>query len=194
MTHSPIQLWYIFYQNFGKVYILNSNIYQNCGIMADLDKLFESGKISRINEHELNRYLHFYQVSSNDNLEHCRFVIEKFPRWSMISGYYAMHDATKLFIAKGYRIKINEDVHNTTIKFLTEILNDESLISLFESGYNEYREMAGELHGAREERRRAQYYTGTEFTDDYFRRRARKFLEEVVEPYLDKMAVLEKTL
>lgn len=105
-----------------------------------------------------------------------------------------MHDATKLFIARAYGFKIEEDVHNTTIRLLTEILRDESLISLFESGYSEYRKMASELYSAREERRRAQYYTGTSFADDYFRRRARKFHDDIVEPYLDKLTVLEETL
>jgi hypothetical protein len=158
--------------------------------MTLLDNLAESGKISRINELEKERYLRFYTVSYKDDLEHSKFAIEAHPRWSIISGYYAMHDATKLFIARAYGFKIDEDVHSTTIKLLTEILKDESLISLFESGYSEYRKMATELYGAREERRRAQYYTGTSFADDYFRRRARKFHEEIVEPYLDKLEIL----
>lgn len=159
-----------------------------------IDDFITSGKISRINEFEKARYFGFYTVSYKDDLEHCRSVVETFPRWSIISGYYAMHDATKLFIARAYGFKIEEDVHNTTIRLLTEILRDESLISLFESGYSEYRKMASELYSAREERRRAQYYTGTSFADDYFRRRARKFHDDIVEPYLDKLTVLEETL
>ena len=162
--------------------------------MPLIDDLVESGKISRINELEKERYLRFYSVSFKDDLEHCRFIVNDFPRWSIISGYYAMHDATKLFLAKTYGYKIDEDVHSTTIKLLTEILKDESLISLFESGYGEYRKMSSELYGAREERRRAQYYTGTAFADDYFRRRAHKFHDEIVGPYLDKLTVLEGTL
>lgn len=162
--------------------------------MTTIEDLAASGKISRINELERARYLLFYTVSHNDNIKHSIFVMDTFPRWSIISGYYAMHDATKLFIAKAYGYKIDEDVHSTTIKLLGVILKDDDLVGLFESGYGEYRKMAGELYGAREERRRAQYYTGTSFAADYFRKRARKFHEEIVEPYLDKLSVLEDAL
>ena len=158
--------------------------------MPSLDHLVESGKISRISETERDRYLNFYLVSYQDNIEHSSYVLEHFPRWSIISGYYAMHDATKLLIAKGYGYKIDEDVHSTTIAFMSELLKDDELIDLFQSGYRAYQEMAGELHGAREERRKAQYYTGTPFARDYFKKRSKKFHDEVAEPYIEKIFVL----
>lgn len=162
--------------------------------MPSIDNLVERGKISRILETERERYLNFYHTSYRDNLEHCNYVLEHFPRWSIISGYYAMHDATKLLIAKGYGYKIDEDVHSTTIAFLSELLKDEELIDLFQSGYREYQEMAGDLYGAREERRKAQYYTGTPFAQDYFKKKSKKFRDEVVDPYIDKIIVLMEAL
>lgn len=108
----------------------------------------------------------------------------------VISGYYAMHDFTKLFIAKHYKIKIEEDVHQTTIKVLNEALQDEELIALIESGYEEYRNMAGELKKAKWERTRAQYYTGTPFSSNEFKRRSYKFHDEKVVPFLEKMSIL----
>ena len=158
--------------------------------MHSIDSLVELGKVSRILETERERYLNFYRTSYQDNLEHSAFVIDQFPRWSIISGYYAMHDATKLLIAKGYGYKIDEDVHSTSISFLSEILKGDELIDLFQSGYREYQEMAGKLYGAREERRKAQYYTGTPFAVDYFRKRSKKFHDEVVIPYIERIIIL----
>lgn len=83
-----------------------------------------------------------------------------------------------------------EDVHQTTIRVLNEALKDEELIALFESGYEEYRSMAGELENAKRERTKAQYYTGTPFSSAEFKRRSRKFHDEKVVPYIEKMKVL----
>ncbi len=83
--------------------------------MVKIDTLFNEKKISRISELELGRYVNFFESSYKDNLEHSKKNILEFPRWSIISGYYAMHDITKLFIAKKFRIKIDFEVHATTI-------------------------------------------------------------------------------
>lgn len=156
----------------------------------EIKKLMESEKISRIRETELERYLGFFKNSHIDNLSHSEYVLDNFPRWSIISGYYAMHDLTKLYLAREYRIKIEEDVHQTTILVLNEALKDEELIALFESGYEEYRRMAGELASAKRERAKAQYYTGTPFSSADFKRRSRKFHDEKVLPYIEKLLVI----
>lgn len=170
--------------------------YHYCGKMSGIDgspeirKLIDSEKISWIIETELMRYLGFFNSSFKDNLSHNEHVLESYPRWSIISGYYAMHDLTKLYLAREYHIKIEEDVHQTTIRVLNEALKDEELIALFESGYEEYRNMAGELESAKRERTKAQYYTGTPFSSSEFKRKSRKFHDEKVVPYLEKLKVL----
>jgi len=55
--------------------------------MEKIDYLFKTKKISRIIETERERYLNFFSNSYKENLEHCRYVLEKYPRWSIISGY-----------------------------------------------------------------------------------------------------------
>lgn len=156
----------------------------------EIKRLLDSEKISRIPETELERYTGFFKNSHRDDLNHCEYVLDHFPRWSIISGYYAMHDLTKLYLAREYRIKIESDVHQTTIRVLNEALKDEELVALFESGYEEYRRMAEELASAKRERARAQYYTGTPFSTEDFKRRARKFHEEKVLPYIEKLIVI----
>ena len=101
-----------------------------------------------------------------------------------------MHDITKLYIAKDYRIKVEADVHRTTIDVLNEILKDDEIIALFESGYEEYRNMADDLCSAKRERSRVQYYTGTPFSSAEFKRKSRKFHDEKVVPYIEKINVL----
>ena len=64
--------------------------------MPSIDELAERGKISRILETERERYLNFFQTSYRDDLEHCDYVLEHFPRWSIISGHYAMSESAVL--------------------------------------------------------------------------------------------------
>lgn len=156
-----------------------------------LKKLLGEGKISKINEFELQRYINFFENSYKDNLEHCKTNIDSFPRWSIISGYYAMHDITKLFLVKKFMIKIEFEVHSTTIKVLKEVIMDELLISLLEKGYEEFITLANDLAKAREERTKSQYYTGTEYMKERYMRRAKEFYENVV-VYVNKIKELLK--
>ena len=84
--------------------------------MVKIEVLYREGKVSKIKETELQRYIEFFTESYKDNLNHAEYTLESHPRWSIISGYYAMHDISKLLIAKIYRLKINSEVHSTTIK------------------------------------------------------------------------------
>jgi len=76
--------------------------------MVKLEILSKEGKIIRISELELGRYINFFEGSYKDNFEHSKANISSFPRWSIISGYYSMHDITKLLLAKKFRLKIEE--------------------------------------------------------------------------------------
>jgi len=155
-----------------------------------IDTLFKLKKISRINEFELDRYINFFTVCYNDDLGNCEFVLEKHPRWSIISGYYAMHDITKLLFAKNYRIRVNkQETHATTIDVLAILLTEKDIIKLFQKGY-EYSQMASELYLAREERSKVQYYTGSPYAQEYYAKKSIEFHNDVVIPYINKMLTL----
>ncbi len=158
--------------------------------MVKIETLLDEGKISKINELELERYVNFFNFSSGNNLEHCQAVLETFPRWSIISGYYAMHDSTKLFLAKEFRLKIEFEVHATTIKVLSELIKNKDLLNLMERGYEEFISLANDLAEAKKERVKSQYYTGTEYMKKEYQKRAQSFLHDVVEPFLAKIKVL----
>jgi len=158
--------------------------------MVDIEVLMKEGKISRIRELEIDRYVNFFEVSYNDNLEHCKFNKEFFPRWSIISGYYAMHDITKLLLAKRFGLKIELEVHATTIKVLRELIKNKELIKLIERGYKEFISLANDLAEAKKQRTEAQYYTGTVFMKEHFQFISKEFLSDTVEPYIKRIKKL----
>lgn len=158
--------------------------------MVKIDTLFEERKISKISDLEIERYTNFFKYSYKNNLEHCKFNLEVFPRWSIISGYYTMHDITKLLIAIKFRIKIDFEVHSTTIKILREIIKNKELDVLLTKGYREFLRLANDLEEAKNERTKAQYYTGTKFLKDEYAKRAIEFYEEIVLVYIEKIKKL----
>ena len=148
----------------------------------------KNGFASKINENEVPRYTNFFENTYKENLEHCRFNLDKFPRWSIISGYYAMHDITKLFLAINFNIKIDFNVHKTTLAILKEVIKDKDILRLLRAGYKEFIEMANDLSKAKKERTKAQYYTGTKFMKEEYKEKAKEFLNKVVIPYLNKIS------
>ncbi len=160
--------------------------------MVKIETLLNEGKISKISELELKRYIDFFENSYKDNLEHSNANIDKFPRWAIISGYYAMHDITKLLLAKKFRLKVEFEVHATTIKVLRELIKSEEILSLIEKGYKEFLSLANDLAEARDERVKMQYYTSTEFMHEEYQKRAKEFYETVVLKYLEKIKELLK--
>ncbi len=160
--------------------------------MVKIEVLFKEGKISRVSELELNRYINFFQNSYKDNLKHSKANLSRFPRWAIISGYYAMHDITKLLLAKRFRIKVELEVHATTIKVLRELIKNRQILSLIEKGYEEFVSLASDLDEAKRERVKAQYYTGSEFMHEEYLKKAKEFYEKVVFIYLEKIKGLLK--
>ena len=155
--------------------------------MVKIEVLLKEGKISRINELELERYINFFESSYKDNLEHSKYNIKSFPRWSIISGYYVMHDATKLLLSKKFRIKIDLEVHSTAIKVLKELIDNKEILKLIEKGYKEFLSLANDLAEAKKDRVKVQYYTGTKFMKEEYAKKAEEFHNSVVLIYLEKI-------
>ena len=110
--------------------ILIYNNTNNTTLMVNIEDLFKEKKISRIPELELDRYENFFVCSYQDNLAHSKATLSSFPRWSIISGYYSMHDISKYLLAKQFRIKVRQDVHATTIRLIKDVVaNRESRYS-----------------------------------------------------------------
>ncbi len=157
-----------------------------------IEDLIKKGIVKKIVETEIPRYTNFFTNSYNENLEHCIAVLKTFPRWSIISGYYAMHDITKLFLAKKFQIKIDSKVHKTAIVIMEGITKDKELLELLKTGYEEFTKMAADLTDARNRRQKAQYYTGSEFMKEKYKEEAEAFLNDVVTAYLNKISTMIK--
>ena len=155
--------------------------------MVKIEILLKEGKISRIRELELNRYISFFDSSYKDNLKHSEYIIKDFPRWSIISGYYAMHDITKLLLAKKFRIKVDFEVHSTTIKILRELIKNKEILNLINKGYKEFLSLANDLAEAKKDRVKVQYFTGTSFMREEYSKRAKEFYDSTVLTYLEKI-------
>lgn len=158
--------------------------------MVKIDILIAEGKVAKITELELPRYVNFFENSYKENLEHSKAVMASFPRWSIISGYYSMHDVTKLLLAKNFFLKIEMEVHATTIKVLAEVIRNAELLRLIEAGYSEFISLANDLATAKKERVKAQYYTGTNFMKEEYVKRASELMSEVAIPYIEKIKLL----
>ena len=158
--------------------------------MVKISTLFKKKRISRVGDLEINRYTDFLEHSYKNNLEHSKKNIRDFPRWSIISGYYAMHDIAKLFLAKKFRIKIDFNVHLITIQLLKEITKDRELVRYLEGGYKKFLSLASDLEEAKKERIKVQYYTGTPFLKKEYIKNANDFYENLALVYINKMVSL----
>ncbi|RLG16155.1 hypothetical protein DRN69_01580 [Candidatus Pacearchaeota archaeon] len=61
------------------------------------------------------------------------------------------------------------------------------ILNLIERGYREFINLANDLSEAKKERIKAQYYTGTKFLKEQFRKKSIEFLRDVVNPYIEKI-------
>lgn len=155
--------------------------------MTKIDYLFKSKRISKILETEKERYVNFFSNSWKENLEHSKDSIKKYPRWSIISGYYAMHDIAKLFLADKFSIKFDKNVHESVIIVLKEIIKDKQISEMLNLGYNELIKMMDDLAIAKSKRTKAQYYTGTKFMKEKYKEEARDFILKTVMPFINKL-------
>lgn len=155
--------------------------------MGKIDYLFRSKRISKILETEKERYVNFFSNSWKENLEHSKDSIKKYPRWSIISGYYAMHDIAKLFLADKFSIKVDKNVHESVIIILKELVKDKQISEMLNLGYNELIKMMDDLAIAKKKRTKVQYYTGTEFMKEKYKKEAKDFVLGTVVPFVEKL-------
>src|SRR3989338_2671986 len=81
-----------------------------------------------LSETEKESYVEFHEIAFKDDINHAEKVIMLSPRWSIISGYYGMHDLTKLFLAKRYSVKLSSpNIHTKAIRVLEEFIKDEEI-------------------------------------------------------------------
>lgn len=141
-------------------------------------------------------YLYFHDKSFREDLNHAEEVILKYPKWSIISGYYSMHNITKFFLAKHFNIKINSpEIHRKTVEALEHFIKDTALkkrlLELLQKADEIYfnAERLKEnilpilLKKGKQERGKAQYYSET-VDSEINSHKASYFLDHIVKPYI----------
>ena len=97
---------------------------------------------------------------------------------------------TKLLLAKNFRIKVEFNVHKTTLEIMEEISKDEKILTLLKTGYKEFTNVLNDLTQAKKERTKAQYYTGTKLAKQRYTEKAPQFINKIVIPYLNKINLM----
>ena len=82
-------------------------------------KLKEMFKEVKLTTEEAVRWIKFHENIYKEDQKMANKVLTDSPRWSIIMAYYAMHNVSKLYLAKIHNIKISgEDVHAKTLFFM----------------------------------------------------------------------------
>ncbi len=157
--------------------------------MVKLIKDFkEQGSIKDLTPQEKEYYQTFLDTTYKDNIKASEFLLIKFPRWSIISGYYAMHDISKLHLAKTYNLKFSQpNMHAAVIQALRELVKKQDIIHLIEEAKEEYEEIILlhlSLLQAKNERAKTQYYTKETIKPEISIQKSSYFLEKIVKPFI----------
>lgn len=149
-------------------------------------------------EVEKESWIKFHENAYKDDLKHTEKDLIEFPRWSIISGYYSMHDITKLYLGKIHNVKIvGENIHSKTLKCLSKFIQDEkekekviellkkAEISFFNVMRLEEKIIPLMLRKGKTERGKTQYYS-KDFSDTTSQKSV-YFFDNIVKPYVGIM-------
>lgn len=157
--------------------------------------------MANLSEVERQIWISFHEFAYKDDLELAKKIVNQHARWSIIIGYYAMHDIAKLYLGKIHNIKISgRETHKQTIDELKKVIGNkderERIIKLLEIAEEEIREIQPALIPyllltGKKERGKAQYYSPSVMTKnlDYLRR-AEHFLNDIVKIFINIMEKL----
>ncbi len=138
------------------------------------------GSISKLPEIERENYIKFHEKLWKEDLEVAKKLGKENNRWAIIAGYYAMHNLTKLFLAKKFGVKITgKFVHAATLECFKERLKE------LNTNSKEKEELINLLSYAKKKRSEVQYYVGREE-----RINVEFFINEIVLKFINKLVKL----
>lgn len=157
-------------------------------MVKNLEAFRQQGSIKDLIPQEKEYYLTFLRYTYLDNIKASDFLLIKYPRWSIISSYYAMHDISKLFLAEKFNLKFSSpEIHVAVIQALRELVKRKDIINLIEEADKEYSEIIS-LHLAllqgKKERAKTQYYSNELTEPKATLQKASFFLDKIAKPYL----------
>ncbi|MFH1637866.1 MAG: hypothetical protein ABIB71_05560 [Candidatus Woesearchaeota archaeon] len=155
---------------------------------------------------EKENYIEFHKQTYAEDMKHAEKNAIGFPRWSIISAYYGMHNITKLFLGTEHSIKLSSPkIHMKTIEALEHFIKEDKvkkkLLALLKEAKNIYynterlkeKVLPAMLKRGKQERAKSQYYT-----EDYTKntaadsKKALYFLDTIAKPYIRLIEELMK--
>ena len=157
----------------------------------------ELGSIKDLDPSDKDFYLEFLEKSYKEDLENSKNVLLSSPKWSIISGYYAMHNITKYYLAWKFNKRIGlPDVHEATINASKELIKNNEIKKLIDIAIFEFEEIIPihySLIGAKKERKNLQYYSDvSKKMQDLSIEKASYFFNNIVEKYIKLIELLIK--
>lgn len=165
-------------------------------MVKKIDEYKTIGTIRDLAPNEKESYIAFLSATCKDNIEASEFNLLKYPRWSIIAGYYAMHDISKLILAKKFGLKLTmPNVHAGVIQALRELIKRDDILKYMEKAERQYSDIIS-LHFAlqlgKDEREKSQYYTSESINPKASIEKASYFFENLVKPYIKLIETMLK--
>lgn len=160
----------------------------------EFDEFVKEGTIKQLSASEEKDYIDFHLSAYKEDIEVAEKLSLISPRWTIVAGYYAMHDITKLYLAEQHNLKLSQrGVHAAAIVALRKVLEDKKVkskaIKLLEQAEDIYKIYGSRaqaipviLSRSKREREKAQYYSAPVTAIEL--KKAIDFLERIVKPYL----------
>ncbi len=155
----------------------------------------------KLNSIERERYISWHKENAELDLKDAEEILDKSQKWSIIAGYYAMHNAAKYYLAKVYNLKISAPAaHDETLKALEQLLIKSPTYSEIKKLIVEAEKEFESLTGAdastisnhyklgKEKREKQTYYTRFQGKKED----AQDFLNEIVKPFIKIIMELEE--
>lgn len=151
-----------------------------------------------------SRWIQFHDAAYKEDQKMSEELLIKSPRWSVITAYYAMHDISKLYLAKIHDIKVvGKDVHEQTIHFISKYMEKEreKVVQLLEDAKKKFDAITRSSVGiipsllrmGKKERGKTQYYDEKKAsqTTGQQLQAATYFKDNFMKPYIE---IMEKML
>lgn len=156
--------------------------------------------VTKLNEVERGFWIKFHDSAYKEDLSLAEKIVKEYPRWSIIAGYYAMHDLTKLYLGEVHNLKISgQNIHKQTIDELKRVIKDKEenkkIIKLLETAEREIKEIGTDsipylLVLGKKERGKAQYYSFSQTRNIDYSKKAEWFFNEIVKVFVGLMEKL----
>lgn len=167
------------------------------------EKQKEMFKEVKLTTEESLRWIKFHEHVYKEDQEMANKVLTDSPRWSIIMAYYAMHNLSKLYLAKVHNLKISgRDVHAQTIFFISKYVKQEArkIIPLLQQAKEEFDAITSSniwvihqlLSKGRDERTKVQYYdiSKAEKSKIELMQAAQYIIDNFMQPYIKIMEAL----